>query len=117
VAGELLGEGAGRIEVRWYRNAVARPRLLLVRHRTDLWLNIGAADFTRRDLGDLNLEAAVELRMPARAAPSRAAADYFAQIWSSASTDPGFAPESSTLGSALGYWRYRLAEATGLADF
>ena len=113
VAGELLG-GGGRIEVRWYPAdfAVAHPHLLLVRHRADLWMNLGSASFTRRGLGDLNLEASVELRMPARAAAARAATQYFAEYWSRASTDSDFAQES-----IIGYWRYRFVEATGLSNF
>jgi hypothetical protein len=114
VAGELLGGGGGRIEVRWYSAdfAVPHPHLLLVRHRADLWMNLGSASFTRRGLGDLNLEASVELRMPARAAAARAATQYFAEYWSSASTDADFAQES-----IIGYWRYRFVEATGLSNF
>jgi hypothetical protein len=114
VAGELLGEGGGRIEVRWYPAdfAVPHPHLLLVRHRADLWMNLGSASFTRRGLGDLNLEASVELRMPARAAAARAATQYFAEYWSGASADADFAQES-----IIGYWRYRFVEATGLSNF
>lgn len=113
VAGELLRDGGGRIEVRW--RPIARAvhlELLLVRHRADLWMNMGSANFTRRDLGDLNLEAAVELRLPVRASPARAAMAYFEDSWASASADPGFAQESP-----LAYWRYRFAEATGLSSF
>ena len=114
VAGELLAEAGGRIEIRWYPAGYAVPHsgLLLVRHGADMWMNWGSADFTRRNLGDLNLEAAVELRMPVRSAPARAAAEYFAEQWSTASADAGFAPASITA-----YWRYRLAEATGLSSF
>jgi hypothetical protein len=114
VAGELLGAGGGRIEVRWYpaEFAVPHPHLLLVRHRADLWMNLGSANFTRRSLGDLDLEAGVELRMPVRAATARAATQYFAEYWSSASADADFAQES-----IIGYWRYRFVEATGLSNF
>jgi PLD-like domain len=114
VAGELLGDGGGRIEVRWYPAdfAVPHPHLLLVRHRADLWMNLGSANFTRRNLGDLNLEANVELRLPARAAAARAATQYFTEIWSSASADADFAQQS-----IIGYWRYRFAEATGFSSF
>jgi hypothetical protein len=114
VAGELERDGAGRIEVRWCASAEAasHPALLVVRHRTDLWMNLASGNFTRRSLGDLNLAAGVELRMPARAAPARAATDYFADIWSRASVDSNFADESP-----LDYWRYRLAESTGLSSF
>jgi len=113
-AGELERDGGGRIEVRWLSagTGASHPKLLLVRHRTDLWLNLSSANFTRRNLADLNLEAGVELRMPARAAPARAVADYFTQEWSGASADPGFAE-----GSAAAYWHYRFAEATGLSSF
>jgi len=75
-------------------------------------MNLGSASFTRRGLGDLNLEASVELRMPARAAAARAATQYFADYWSSASADADFAQES-----IIGYWRYRFVEATGLSNF
>jgi phosphatidylserine/phosphatidylglycerophosphate/cardiolipin synthase-like enzyme len=114
VAGELLGDGGGRIEVRWYPAdfAVPHPHLLLVRHRADLWMNLGSANFTRRNLGDLNLEANVELRLPARAAAARAATQYFTEIWSSASADADFAQQS-----IIGYWHYRFAEATGFSSF
>jgi polyphosphate kinase len=114
VAGELLADGGGHIEIRWYPAGYRAPhsRLLLVRHRTDVWMNLGSADFTRRDLGDLNLEAAVELRMPARAGAARAATEYFAEQWSGAAADPDFAQDSFAA-----YWHYRLAEATGLSSF
>jgi hypothetical protein len=114
VSGELLREGGGRIEVRWYPSGQggSHPKLLVVRHRTDLWINFGSANFTRRNLGDLNLAASVELRMPARAAPARAITDYFAEAWLRASADADFVDQSSAA-----YWRYRFAEATGLSRF
>jgi hypothetical protein len=114
VAGELLRDGGGNIEIRWCpaEAAAPLPNLLVVRHRADLWMNLGSANFTRRNLGDLNLESSVELRMPARAAPARAVTGYFSKLWSSASADADFADQSSAA-----YWRYRFAEATGLSSF
>jgi hypothetical protein len=126
VAGELLRDGGarsdvrssgrsgGNIEVRWYPGdaAASSPNLLMVRHRTDVWVNLVSGNFTRRSLDDLNLESSVELRMPARAAPARAVDDYFTGLWSSAAADTGTLDES-----AAAYWRYRFAEATGLSSF
>jgi len=113
VAGKILRDGGGRIEVRWYFGSGApHPKLLIVQHRTDLWMNWGSANFTRRNLGDLNLEAGVELRMPARSAPARAVSDYFAKAWVRAAADTDHADES-----AADYWRYRLAEISGLSSF
>ncbi len=111
-AAELLHDGAGSMEVRWRGSRARGGRFVLIRHGSDAWLNLGSADLTRRSLDDLNLEANLELRMPARAAPARAAADAFAQDWSSAEPYVVHADESDGL-----YWRYRIAEATGLAMF
>jgi phosphatidylserine/phosphatidylglycerophosphate/cardiolipin synthase-like enzyme len=86
-------------------------------------MNLGSANFTRRNLDDLNLEAGVELRMPAHAAPARAAADYFARQWAGAAAADAAAAAAaagtadSAQASAAEYWRYRLAEATGLSSF
>jgi PLD-like domain len=113
VAGELRHEGDGHIEIRWdaAEPGTTRPALLIVQHRGDLWLNVSSANFTRRNLDDLNLEAGVELRMPAATAPARAATEYFAEIWASAAeSDP-------TDESMLTYWRYRFEEFTGLSSF
>jgi hypothetical protein len=114
VAHELLRDGGGRIEVRWssFDAGAAHPKLLLVQHRNDVWMNWGSANFTRRNLADLNLESAVELRMPARSAPARAAADYFAKAWATAAAGSSYADVPITA-----YWRYRFAEATGLSGF
>ncbi len=114
VAAELLRDGGGRIEVRWYAGGqeASYSPLLVVRHRADIWMNMGSANFTRRDLGDLNLTASVELRMPARVAPARAVIEYFAAAWSNASVDADFADDSPTA-----YWRYRIEEAAGLSSF
>jgi hypothetical protein len=112
VADELLRGGAGRIEVRWRPADPRTLALLTVRHGNDLWLSLGSANFTRRHLGDLDLAAAVELRMPQRAAAARNAALHFARIWSGSAVLPDMADASQTH-----YWRYRLAEATGLSGF
>ena len=121
VAGELTSGGGGRIEVRRLTGAAgSHLRLLLVRHRADSWMNLGSANFTRRHLDDLNLEAGVELRMPARAAPARAAADYFARLWGGAEAAADKAAAGTAdfaQASAAEYWRYRWAEATGLSSF
>jgi hypothetical protein len=112
VAHELQREGSGRIDVRWssLEPGATHPKLLLVQHGSDVWMNWGSANFSRRNLADLDLEAAVELRMPARSAPARAATDYFARAWSNATVDT--AEESISA-----YWHYRLSEATGLSSF
>jgi hypothetical protein len=110
-AGELVHNAAGNIEVRW-QTAEIEARYALIRHRSDVWIDLGSANFTRRGLDDLDLEADIELHMPARAAPARAALDLFERAWSSAAAYADRADESTAT-----YWRYRLADATGLTLF
>jgi hypothetical protein len=114
VAGELARDGGQQIEVRWIApSAVPMPTALaMVRHRTELWVYLGAADYTRPSLGDCNLEAASELRLPVRAAAARALAEIFANQWSIATVAARYTDDSR-----VAYWRYRLLQAGGLAPF
>jgi hypothetical protein len=112
VAAELERKGAGSVEVRWRAAQSAGARYVLVRRGNDLWLNLGSADLTRRSLNDFNLEANLELRMPARAAAAHAAADAFAREWSRARAYTTHVDESTGT-----YWRYRIADLTGLVLF
>lgn len=113
VAGEFMRVGSQNIEVRWQTGGSRTDAgFALMRHRGDAWLDLGAAHLTRRGLDDLNLAAAVELHMPARALPARAAADFFSRQWSRAAPYADHADQFEDT-----YWRYRLSEATGLALF
>ncbi len=114
VAAELARGGGQRIEVRWFAPGVAPmpTALAIVRRRAELWVYLGAADYTRPSLDDCNLEAAIELRLPARALPARALAEYAANQWSSAAVGARYGDESQAA-----YWRYRLLQAGGLAPF
>jgi hypothetical protein len=112
-AGELLREEPGTIEVRWRaRDSRTEAGYAVIQHRSDVWLDVGSANFTRRGLDDLDLAADIELHMPARAGPARAVTDLFAKHWSNAAAYAAHADESKET-----YWRYRVAEATGLSVF
>jgi len=111
-AGELRRDDAAHVEIRWQTGAAAAARYALIRHRSDVWLVLGSADFGSDALGDMNLESDVELHLPARAAPARMAEDVFARNWARAAPYPDHADESRET-----YWRYRLAQATGSALF
>jgi hypothetical protein len=111
VGAELTRKGSGRIEVRW-EPAGARGTLVLVQTRRELWADVSAVGLTRPALGDLNLEAAAELRLPEHAAAARALCGHFARAWGAAAPYARYADDS-----AAAYWRYRLLEAAGLAAF
>ena len=112
VADELLRAGAGGIEVRWLPAGAMSSSLAIVRHRRELWVNLGAADFTRLSLDDFNLSAAVDFRLQDRAAAAHGFMNAFDGLWSAAVGD---APQASV--NTLGYWRYRALQAAGLAEY
>jgi hypothetical protein len=73
---------------------------------------VSGTDLSRTALGDLNLEAAIELRLPLRAAAARTLCDHFAALWAAGAPYARDADESRSA-----YWRYRLLEAADLAAF
>jgi hypothetical protein len=113
VAAELERDGGGNLELRWLaRPARATASLAFVVRHGELWASAGAADFTRPSLDDIDLESAVELRLPERAPAARALAAYFAGKWGIGAPYRAYAVESDA-----DYWRYRLKEAAALAAF
>jgi hypothetical protein len=112
VADELLRAAAGGIEVRWLPAGAMSSSLAIVRHRRELWVNLGAADFTRLSLDDLNLSAAVDFRLQDRAAAAHGFMDAFDRRWSA-----GVANTPQAAADKLGYWRYRALQAAGLAAY
>jgi phosphatidylserine/phosphatidylglycerophosphate/cardiolipin synthase-like enzyme len=78
----------------------------------------GSANFTRRNLDDLNLETSVRLSGPAELPALAAAAQYFERHWSNTPGRTYSLPYTAFAeDSALRYWRYRLMEFSGLSTF
>ncbi|WP_417545917.1 phospholipase D family protein [Marinobacter sp.] len=83
-------------------------------------LLLGSANFTRRNLDDLNLETDVWVSVSPDSEVATKAVDFFERQWQSG---PGSDPVMSLPyerwadDSMLRYWRYRLMEATGLSTF
>jgi len=94
--------------------------LTYTRNDGQLELLLGSANFTRRNLDDLNLESNVWLRVPNGHPVARKASEYFDQHWANeqANSAPLSLPYSDwTDNSRLKYWQYRVMEATGLSTF
>ncbi|MFP3979299.1 phospholipase D-like domain-containing protein [Marinobacter sp. KMM 10035] len=81
---------------------------------------LGSANFTRRNLDDLNLETNAWLAVPAGSEVATKSVSFFETQWQSG---PGSDPvlslpyERWADESRLRYWRYRVMEATGLSTF
>ena len=111
VAEELRHGGHG-VEVRWLPAGEASSSLALVRQHRELWVYVGAADFTRPTLDDLNLSAALELELGHNAAAARRFSDAFEAQWAASAAD---AAPAETIHPT--YWRYRALQAAGLAAY
>ncbi|WP_458524620.1 phospholipase D family protein [Onishia taeanensis] len=112
---------AAGVPVRWCdtHGEQCHAKLLLRRpSQGPAELIVGSANYTRRNLDDLNLETSVRLLAPSDQPAIGAAADVFERQWNNhagryysrpyaALADPSFRR----------YWQYRLMEATGLSTF
>lgn len=122
VASELAAQSDGAIKLRWYRTHGEQfhVKMLAVRSPDRIWLTVGSANFTRRNLGDYNLEANVALEMSASAPLAGDFNRWFDTLWENRAP-PGveYTTDFGTYADAaqLSYWAYRLMEATGLSSF
>lgn len=111
------------ITVRWCKTEgeQCHAKLLIRRDRNgNAQLLLGSANFTRRNLDDLNLETSVHVRSTTESETVLKATGFFDEHWN---LGPGDTPvmslpyEAWADESRLRYWQYRLMEATGLSTF
>ncbi|GKW49482.1 phospholipase D-like domain-containing protein [Halomonas sp. NCCP-2165] len=119
VAQELAAAG---VAVRWCltRGEQCHSKLLLHRPADagEATLILGSANFTRRNLDNLNLETSVRLTGAPEAPALAEAAAFFEARWDNGPqrrTSQALNGEDRV--GLWGYWRYRLMEATGLSTF
>lgn len=127
VANELVREGAGKIDVRWYRTHGEQfhTKLILINQADALVASLGSANLTRRNLANYNLEANLALRMPLSSPLSSQMIGYFDELWGNIKRPdaPTGEPQFTAPFGAYqdtdwrSYWRYRIMEATGLSTF
>jgi phosphatidylserine/phosphatidylglycerophosphate/cardiolipin synthase-like enzyme len=118
VAAELAASG---MPVRWAdtHGEQCHSKLLLIR-RVDgtAWLTAGSANYTRRNLDDLNLELSAAVRGPATATVLGAGGAYVDLIWQGR---PGqrFTTDFEAYrdDAVQRQWLYRIMEATGMSTF
>jgi phosphatidylserine/phosphatidylglycerophosphate/cardiolipin synthase-like enzyme len=122
VASELLAASDGAIHVRWYRTHGEQfhTKLVLIYGADRVWMSLGSANLTRRNIADYNLEANVAIEA-ARAAPlGSQALEYFDTLWGNRAgigieytADFGVYADPTQ----ANYWLYRIMESTGLSTF
>lgn len=120
VGAELMLRSSSRLLVRWYdtHGEQAHLKLLLVRRASGpSTLITGSANFTKRNLRDLNLETDVVVTGPPETPAFRRAEQLFEQLWSN--TGGRYTTEYATYRdeSFLRHLRYRFMEWSGLSSW
>lgn len=117
VALELHGAG---VPVKWCdtHGEQCHSKMLLAHTPRQSTLILGSANYTRRNLNDLNLETSVQASGSAMAPAIANAQRFFDASWNN---PPGYqfsVPyEAYADDSSLRYWQYRLMEASGWSTF
>ncbi|MFM1884894.1 MAG: hypothetical protein RL026_51 [Pseudomonadota bacterium] len=120
VAAELLRDGGASLQLRWAvtHGEQFHAKLLMVREAGRLWLTLGSANFTRRNLQDFNLEANVALEVSQRDAVAQAVVGWFEGLWTNRDGLQCSVPAAVWRDDSR--WRqllYRFMEWSGLSTF
>nr|WP_299240124.1 phospholipase D family protein [uncultured Halomonas sp.] len=117
-AAELVKAG---VPVRWCATMgeQCHAKMLLKRSLSgDAALILGSANFTRRNLDNLNLETSVRLKGNTQTAAIVDATKYFKHYWRNSQRKLHSLPYSIYADTSLSrYWLYRVMESTGLSTF
>lgn len=109
------------IPVRWANTQGEQchsKMLLLLRREGPAELILGSANFTRRNLDNLNLETDAQLTADADHPAIRGALTYFRRFWDNVEGEHSSLPYGAYADHRyLRYWRYRLMEASGWSIF
>lgn len=84
VAAELLKKSEGKISVRWYNTGEEQyhAKIMLIAGGNGAVIHNGSANFTVRNLDDLNLETNLRIEAPAGSRTELEAESYFERLWS-----------------------------------
>jgi len=122
VASELVSASDGAIRVRWYRTHGEQfhTKLVTIYGRDRLWLTLGSANLTRRNIEDYNLEANVVVEMWRGSNMAAQVLQYFDTMWTNRA--PLGIEYTADFGvyadpTQVRYWQYRIMETTGLSTF
>jgi phosphatidylserine/phosphatidylglycerophosphate/cardiolipin synthase-like enzyme len=122
VASELVAASNGAIHVRWYRTHGEQfhTKLVLVYGPERVWMSLGSANLTRRNIEDYNLEANLAIETARTSPLGTQVLEYFETLWANRAglgieytTDYGVYADPTQ----ANYWLTRIMEATGLSTF
>jgi HKD family nuclease len=83
-ASDLTDKSNGKINIRWYNTAKEQyhTKLMLIDKKDRSIIENGSANYTARNLDDLNLESNLEVNAPSQSKVVQQVRQYFNRIWS-----------------------------------
>ncbi|MGN2273453.1 phospholipase D family protein [Priestia megaterium] len=83
VAAELVKKSKGNIKIRWYHTGIEQYhcKTLLIQNKRNATIIAGAANFTKRNLADLNLETDIKVSGPPNEKVMTELNAYFDRLW------------------------------------
>ncbi len=121
VANELVRASDGKIAIRWYKTHGEQfhTKILIVhKHTHQTILILGSANYTRRNIGDYNLEEDVMLILPSTDKSAQKVSSYFDTLWYN--RDKKFFTTNYEEFKDTSLWKYllyRVQEGSGLSTF
>ncbi|WP_180850153.1 phospholipase D family protein [Bacillus sp. UMB0893] len=89
VAEELLEDSKNKIEIRWYNTTKEQyhPKIIFIKGKEKSTIISGSANFTQRNLDDLNLENDIKIAAPANEKVMKDVESYFNRLWTNKDAD------------------------------
>src|SRR3989338_2877129 len=118
VAYELFKKSDGKINIRWYntRGEQFHTKMIIIKKKDRTIVYLGSANFTKRNLGDLNLEADVKLSSPNNKSIIIEIDSYFNRLWNNVNGSYTLDFESYKDSSKTKYLLYRFQEFSGFSS-
>lgn len=119
VANELVEKSNGNIKLRWYdtHGEQYHTKLLFVKMAEESVVIGGSSNFTKRNIGDFNLEADVKITANNNHPIIKEVDSYFNRIWENKDGIYTADFEKYEDDSFVKYWVYRFQEWSGLSTF
>ena len=120
VANELVKRSKEKISIRWYdtKGEQFHTKMLIITKADGTMIVYGgSANLTKRNIGDLNLEADLRISAPQDSALAKEISSYFQRLWTNEDANFTLDFESYKDTSTTKYLIYRFQEFTGLSSF
>ncbi|MFD2706063.1 phospholipase D family protein [Salibacterium lacus] len=118
-AAELVEDSDGAVEVKWYRTNGEQfhTKMIYVEKETEDVVIGGSANYTKRNIGNFNLETNVKISADPESQVMEETEAYFNRLWNNEEARYTADYERYADSSSFKYWLYRFQEWSGLSSF